>query len=71
MATMADKHRCVAADMPGFGEATSLTGFTVKDMVDQLATFVATRAFARFVLVGHSMTGKVALALPLAGQPVC
>lgn len=62
MATMADEHRCVAADMPGFGEAASLTGFTVKEMVDQLAAFVATKAFARFVLIGHSMTGKVALA---------
>ena len=59
---LAGEHHCVAADMPGFGEAASLTGFTVKEMVDQLAALVETKALSQFVLVGHSMTGKVALA---------
>ncbi|MGI8959199.1 MAG: alpha/beta fold hydrolase [Bryobacteraceae bacterium] len=66
--TLAAEHRCVAVDMPGFGEAASLTGFTVEEMVDQLAALIQKQAFARFVVVGHSMTGKVALAFA-ARQP--
>ena len=66
---MADEHRCIAADMPGFGEAASLTGFTVQEMVDRLAAFVEAKALSRFVLVGHSMTGKVALAFAASRPP--
>ncbi len=62
ISTLAAEHRCVAVDMAGFGNAASLLGFTVEEMVDQLATSVERKALSQFVLVGHSMTGKVALA---------
>ncbi len=62
VATLATEHRCISADMPGFGRAASLTGFTVEDMVSRLIELVQSKSLSRFVLVGHSMTGKVSLA---------
>ena len=59
---LSPRHRCICADMPGFGQAMSLSGFTVEEMVNQVTDLVRTKALSRFILVGHSMTGKVALA---------
>lgn len=61
IAHLAPAHRCVAADMPGYGDASHLGGFTVGDMVNHVASVIRERNLRRFFVVGHSMTGKVAL----------
>ncbi|QHI97440.1 alpha/beta fold hydrolase [Xylophilus rhododendri] len=59
-------------DLPGFGEARDATDLGVADMADQVAAIVRQRAAARWLLVGHSMGGKIAsivAARALAGEP--
>ncbi|GAC1356266.1 MAG: hypothetical protein NVSMB3_02360 [Acidobacteriaceae bacterium] len=48
-------------DLPGFGSAASATGYTVDAMVDFLAQALLQLGSADFVLLGHSMSGKVAI----------
>jgi pimeloyl-ACP methyl ester carboxylesterase len=54
-------HRCIAADMPGFGEAAHITGYSVTEMAAQVETLVQRFAPAPVVLIGHSMSGKVSM----------
>ena len=55
--------RCVAIDLPGFGDAAGLGGRTVKEMADHVAAAVRAEAPGRWALAGHSMGGKVAAVL--------
>ncbi len=55
--------RCVALDLPGFGDAAGLGGRTVAEMADHVAAAVRAEAPRRWALVGHSMGGKVAAVL--------
>lgn len=64
---LASQFHCLAVDMPGHGESPD-TGFSVDDMADAVLQLIADRKLTRFVLIGHSMSGKVALALA-ARQP--
>jgi pimeloyl-ACP methyl ester carboxylesterase len=58
-----------ALDLPGFGSAASAPGpFTVSAYADQVAAGIRTSGARDFILVGHSMGGKVAMALA-ARQP--
>ncbi|PVZ20157.1 MULTISPECIES: alpha/beta fold hydrolase [unclassified Pseudomonas] len=57
------EHRCVALNTPGFGDAHSVQGYSVAEMADQVHATVLGLNLQRCVLVGHSMTGKVAVAL--------
>jgi len=55
---------CVAPDLRGFGAAHAFAGpYTVDQYADDVARLVDRLALERFVLVGHSMGGKIALAL--------
>lgn len=56
-------HRCVALDMPGFGDAHDLTGFDISAMASQVDDTIRALALERVVLVGHSFSGKVAQVL--------
>ncbi|MBO0930524.1 alpha/beta fold hydrolase [Fibrella aquatilis] len=63
-------YQCVAVDLPGFGESPPLSDHQT---VDEVAAVVADALAAQlgnnpFVLVGHSMGGKIALAIA-AGLP--
>lgn len=54
--------RCVTPDLRGFGDAKPAPpGWELADWVDEAASFAA--SLGRFVLVGHSMGGKVATLL--------
>ncbi|SFP54080.1 alpha/beta fold hydrolase [Sphingomonas rubra] len=53
----------IAVDLPGFGQAVGVEGYSVAAMVDHVAGVVAARAPARWMVVGHSMGGKVATLL--------
>lgn len=62
----------VAIDLPGFGDAPVAADLTVTGMADHVAAAVSRRGAARWLLVGHSMGGKIAsivAARALAGEP--
>ncbi len=60
---LASRFRCVAVDLPGFGEAEPYTGFSVEEMAEAVASAVRSQAPARWAIVGHSMGAKVATVL--------
>lgn len=60
---LGDVARCVTVDLPGFGDAHAATGFTVAEMADAVAAVVRAHAPRRWAVAGHSMGGKVAMAL--------
>ncbi len=60
----------LAPDLPGFGSEPAPVGFdySVDSYADWVAAFAREHQVAEYVLVGHSMGGKIALALA-ARQP--
>ena len=64
--------RCLAPDLRGFGESPApgegWAHYTVDAMADDLHGLLGRLSLGRFIVVGHSMGGKVALALA-ARQP--
>ncbi|WP_045494771.1 alpha/beta fold hydrolase [Pseudomonas sp. StFLB209] len=56
-------HHCVALDTPGFGDAAEVSGYSVSEMADHLDATIRSLGLQRCILVGHSMTGKVAVVL--------
>ncbi|MBC7921045.1 MAG: alpha/beta hydrolase [Ferruginibacter sp.] len=66
---LSDRYRCVAPDLRGFGDSSAPQVFTVDAMADDVAALIRYLGLARYVLIGHSMGGKVALALA-ARNPV-
>ena len=66
-ALLADEYRTIAVDTPGFGEARDVTGYSVSEMVERYAETLRGLDLNRYVLVGHSMTAKVASII--AGDP--
>ncbi|WPB55384.1 alpha/beta hydrolase [Xylophilus sp. GOD-11R] len=62
----------VTIDLPGFGEARHATDTSIAATVEHVAAAVRQRGAARWMLVGHSMGGKIAsivAARALAGEP--
>lgn len=57
------EHRCVALNTPGFGDAAQVGGYSVDEMADQVDETIRELGLERCILVGHSMTGKVAVVL--------
>jgi pimeloyl-ACP methyl ester carboxylesterase len=59
--------RCIAPDLRGFGDSASHEGdpaqFTVATMADDVAALIERLSLGTYVLIGHSMGAKVALAL--------
>ena len=54
--------RCVRVDLPGFGHSAPLPAYSVQAVAEAVASLVASLALDRYLLVGHSMGGKLALA---------
>ncbi|WP_245259452.1 alpha/beta hydrolase [Methylobacterium sp. 77] len=56
--------RVVGLDLPGFGDAAGVSGYSVEAMADHVAGLIAAaEPGGRWYLAGHSMGAKVALAL--------
>lgn len=60
----------LAPDLPGYGAEPAPAGFdySVQSYADWLAQYIASHGLTDYVLIGHSMSGKFALALA-ARQP--
>ncbi len=70
MGHLADEYRCVAVDLRGHGDSSSpKTGYSVADMADDIQALIQEMAIQEYVLIGHSMSSKVALELA-SRQPV-
>ena len=64
IAMLGEDHPTLALDLPGFGKAAAAPGpYTVAAYADHVEACVRALGVDGFVLVGHSMGGKVALAL--------
>ena len=60
----------LALDLPGFGDAAGEPGpHTVTRYADTVADAIRAGGVGRYILVGHSMGGKVALALAARQSP--
>lgn len=71
-ASLDDGFESIAIDLPGFGDARAAADLSVAGMADHVAAAVRKRGAARWLLVGHSMGGKIAsivAARALAGEP--
>ena len=55
--------RTLRLDLPGFGNSAAIPGYSVEAMADFVETALRAAALDRFILVGHSMSGKVAMVL--------
>ncbi len=56
--------RCITPDLRGFGDSDAPeNGYSVDENADDIASLIEVLGVERFVLVGHSMGGKIALAL--------
>jgi pimeloyl-ACP methyl ester carboxylesterase len=61
MATMADRHAAVAIDLPGHGRSPGPGFRGVADYAHVVVELARVLGWERFVVVGHSMGGAVAL----------
>jgi pimeloyl-ACP methyl ester carboxylesterase len=58
-----DEYDCVTPDLRGFGAANEAAGpYTLVQYAEDVDDLVERLGFERYVLVGHSMGGKIALA---------
>ena len=62
---LAEGERCVCVDLPGFGGSAAVGGYSVEEMAGSVLETLSTLpgVAEEFVLVGHSMAGKVAAVL--------
>jgi len=62
MNLLSDRYRCLAVDLRGFGDSDApADGYSVGTMAEDITCVVQQLGIKKFVLVGHSMSGKVAL----------
>lgn len=66
---MASQFRIVSIDTPGFGQAANHPGYSVAEMAEAFRETVSALRLQRIVLVGHSMTAKVAMVLAAQELP--
>ncbi|GGF01266.1 alpha/beta fold hydrolase [Hymenobacter cavernae] len=63
-AELAPEFKCLAPDLGGFGvAAVPKGGHSIEAYTDSIAALIAEKQLTSFILVGHSMGGKIALNL--------
>ncbi|WP_260929247.1 alpha/beta fold hydrolase [Novosphingobium sp. 9] len=65
LGTQAD---CLALDLPGFGARAAATGFDTITMVEEIADTIREQITGPWMIVGHSMGGKLATLLAARAQ---
>ncbi len=61
---LSEGHRCIAPDLPGFGSAAERPGpFRVAATADYVVSLIERLGLSDYRLIGHSMGGKIALAV--------
>ena len=63
VALLGSSYKTVRIDLPGFGGSAGETGYTVEAMADAVHEVIAEAALGAYILVGHSMSGKVSAVL--------
>jgi pimeloyl-ACP methyl ester carboxylesterase len=59
---LSNEYYCIAPDMRGFGDSDAApTKYAVSDSVDDVAALIDALRLEHYILVGHSMGGKIAL----------
>jgi pimeloyl-ACP methyl ester carboxylesterase len=66
---LASTGRCLRIDIPGFGLSSPLPVYSVHAAAQAVATHISDRRLDSYVLVGHSMGGKLALACAAMKPP--
>lgn len=70
MERLAPDHHCIALDLRGFGGSDAPNAdFTLADAVEDVSEFVRALKVETYVLIGHSMGGKIAYALAARSPP--
>ena len=57
------RFQCVALDQRGFGDSSAAGDYSLKAMAEDVLAVVDALSLERYVLIGHSMGGKVALSV--------
>lgn len=61
---LSDRHRCIAPDLPGFGARAQWPGpFSTSASADEVIGLIDSLALEGYRIVGHSMGGKIAIAI--------
>ena len=68
VALLGPEYRTLRIDLPGFGGSAGETGYSVGEMADAVHVAIATAGLEEYVLVGHSMSGKVSMVLARRAQ---
>jgi pimeloyl-ACP methyl ester carboxylesterase len=61
-------NHCIAPDLPGFGDSQTIAETTVEAVAKIIVEMIRQLDLEHYILIGHSMGGKIALAL-VATQP--
>lgn len=63
-AELAPEYACLTPDLGGFGDAPApIKGYSMEAYAHEVSEYVAQQNLSSYILVGHSMGGKIALAL--------
>jgi pimeloyl-ACP methyl ester carboxylesterase len=61
--------RCLRVDLPGFGYSAPLPAYSVRAVAQAVAQRIASLHLDSYILIGHSMGGKLALACAAVNPP--
>jgi pimeloyl-ACP methyl ester carboxylesterase len=61
--SLRNEFKLVRLNLPGFGGSADIPGYTVAEMADAVHNAILAAELGQYILVGHSMSGKVAMVL--------
>jgi pimeloyl-ACP methyl ester carboxylesterase len=66
---LSNASRCVRLNVPGFGRSPPLSTYSVSEVAQVVAAVIARLRLESYVLIGHSMGGKLAMACATMKPP--